>query len=428
MTHVPRYSIYDDNNKIVSSGCNIRRRQETPFKIQTLAGQVYELVAEPCDTVGTLKEFIYEFMSELITGTIKTNSFKLFIIRMESRQEILKDNNVNLISILDSLGEDKTIHIVTDCNESLYKKIDIYEEESFKNKSNSMCVLGDFIYKICVYKDSSHLLNDLDSNRLQRYTQNIVKINRNDGTSTLFAECDRPYGICTDGTNFYVTDSKKIRVLNTSGILINTFDIPEINDAIPTGICVSGNEIYVLNVSSSLFVYVDRPIMVFDKRTGRINEWFGVGIPCDPISICVSETNIYMGSKDMRIYICDKNKEENKKRVCLVANGLRANSICFSKNKEEVELYIVDRENNDVNVYRKDKESGQYVFNRQFGSTHKKGFFDKGGFIHEYTGYIVRNDKDDQLDKPYVICLSPDEKELYVADHTKQIKVYKTSC
>jgi hypothetical protein len=424
MSGVPRYSIYDkNNNKTVSSGwgCNIRRRKETPFNIQTLAGQVYELMAEPCDTVETLKEFIYEYMSELITGTIKTNSFTLFIIRMESRQEILKDNNVNLISILDSLGEDKTIHIYMNCNESLDKEIYIDEEEEFFNKSNSMCVLGDFIYKICV---------NIEKSGLQVKNHNIVKINRNDGTYTVFARFNNPYGICTDGTNFYVTDSNKIRVLNESGRLINTFNIPEINDAIPTGICVSGNEIYVLNVSSSLFVYVDRPIMVFDKRTGRLNEWFGVGKPCDPLSICVSETNIYMGSKDMRIYICDKNKEENKKRVCLVANGIRANSMCVSKNKEEVELYIVDRENNDVNVYRKDKESGQYVFNRQFGSTHKKGFFDKGGFIHEYTGYIdiVKNDIDDQLYKPYVICLSPDEKELYVADYTKQIKVYKTSC
>ena len=68
MSH--KYRIYNNENKIVSSGCNIRRRKETPFTIKTLAGQLYEMVAEPCDTVGTLKEFIYEYTSELITGTI----------------------------------------------------------------------------------------------------------------------------------------------------------------------------------------------------------------------------------------------------------------------------------------------------------------------------------------------------------------------
>ena len=68
-----------------------------------------------------------------------------------------------------------------------------------------------------------------------------------------------------------------------------------------------------------------------------------------------------------------------------------------------------------------------FIFNRQFGSSNKKGVFEKKGFFHRYTGYILQYNEDD-LDRPYSICLSPDEKELYVADRTKQIKVYKTSC
>ena len=411
MSH--KYRIYNNENKIVSSGCNIRRRKETPFTIKTLAGQLYEMVAEPCDTVGTLKEFIYEYTSELITGTIKTKSFRLFIIPIGNKDyKILEDNNVNLISILGRL-EDPIIYIWMGCNEFLYKKIDIYEEQSYKNKSNSICVLGDFIYKICVNKNSQP--GGL-------YTHNIFKINRNDGTSILFAECEKPYGICTDGTNFYVTDKHKIRVLNEFGREVETFDIPQIDLALPAGICVSGDEIYVLNVSSYPVGQVDDPIMVFNKNTGELIRQFGGSF--HPISICVSENNIYVSSDDYvlqdshQIRIYDKNGTH-----LFSIKNVEASSICFSTNNQE--LYIADKENDSIKVYRKEEED--YIFNRQFGSSNKKGVFKKKGFFHRYTGYILQYNEDD-LDRPYSICLSPDEKELYVADRTKQIKVYKTSC
>ena len=399
MSH--NYRIRDNNeNKIVSSGCNIRRRTETPFKIQTLAGQLYDLIAEPCDTVGTLKEFIYEYMSQSITGTIKTKSFRI-VVMSDAPYKILEDNNVNLISIV---GKDPIIYIFMDCNEYLDKKIDIDEKYSPKNKSNSICVLGDFIYKI------------VSGN-------NILKINKNNGTSILFAECEKPYGICTDGTNFYVTDSKKIRVLNTDGIDVKKIDIPEIDLALPAGICVWGDEIYLLNISSSNVGQVNDPIMVFDKNTGAERRRFGQLF--HPVSICVSENNIYVSSDDYalsdphQIRIYDKNGTN-----ILTIKKVEASSICFSKNNQE--LYIADKENDSIKVYRKEGPR-EYVFNRKFGSNNKKGVFEKKGILHRYTGYILQYNEED-LDRPYSICLSPDEKELYVADHTKQIKVYKTSC
>ena len=72
MSH--KYHIYDNENKIVSSGCNIRRRKETPFTIKTLAGQLYEMVAEPCDTVGTLHLWRFK------TPILKLNLIKYSIL------------------------------------------------------------------------------------------------------------------------------------------------------------------------------------------------------------------------------------------------------------------------------------------------------------------------------------------------------------